>query len=92
MDDKRIDDLVTTVNRIADKLDKVEDISIRNSMVLDRNTDDMAEHIKRTNLLQAQMKTALIPIKVAKWIGGSLAFVSVLVGIIVGVLQLLGKI
>ncbi len=91
MDDKRIDDIVTTMNRIADKVDKVEEISIRNAVVLDRNTEDMAEHIKRTNLLQAQMKTALIPIKFFKVSVRVILFIGVVVGIITGIFQLIGK-
>jgi hypothetical protein len=48
----------------------------------------LAEHIKRTNLLEEQMQIALLPIKAAKLLGSMAAgAVSIL-----GLLKMLGKI
>jgi len=48
----------------------------------------LAEHIKRTNLLEEQMQTALLPIRASKFV------VTVCAGAVsvVGLLKLLGKI
>lgn len=57
------------------RLDKIHaevvDIKImvaKNTITLEQNTKDMAEHIKRTSILEDQMKTALIPITLSKWV------------------------
>ncbi len=88
MDDKRMDDLVITVNRIADNVDHIKELSIRNAVMLDKNTIDVAEHIKRTNLLEAKVQTALFPIQLGKFIVAFLSFV----GTICAILRYLGKI
>ena len=40
-----------SLRRIEDKLEQVSDCLIRMEVNVDRNTDDLAEHIKRTNLI-----------------------------------------
>ena len=42
-------------DRINDKLDDISTIVARIEVTLERNTDDIQEHIKRTNLLEAKM-------------------------------------
>lgn len=66
MDDKRI-------NRIEHKLDALFEMNVKQSGILERhsvlhekNSDDLAEHIRRTNILEEQMSEALIPIKFLK--------------------------
>ena len=64
-------------NRIEAKLDKVIDkqqeqavIQERHSVLHEKNSEDLAEHIRRTNILEEQMQTALLPIRASKWLAG----------------------
>jgi hypothetical protein len=66
-------------DRILDKLDKIQEHQLKHSELLARhtvlheaNTKSLDLHIKRTDLLElkleADMKTALLPINSIKWI------------------------
>ena len=62
------------MERLNNKLDMISaDITeikvlvAKNSVVLERNVDDIAQHIRRTALLEHQMHTAMVPVKIFKW-------------------------
>lgn len=50
-------------------LDKIEDLAVeqaRTNVRLDTYNAQLAEHIRRTSILEEQMKTALLPIQTGK--------------------------
>jgi predicted XRE-type DNA-binding protein len=62
------------ITRIEDKIDKLMDRQGEQSNMLavhqelhKANSASLDHHIKRTDLLQKQVETALIPINIAKW-------------------------
>lgn len=74
---------------MSDKLDRilehvtqlrVDTASIQKDV--EKNTEDLSEHIRRTNILEKQMNTALLPIKFAKVSGAILASIGVLAGLL----------
>jgi hypothetical protein len=62
-------DLRQEIENIREKLIEVIEILSRNTATLERNTEDMREHIRRTQILEEQMQTALLPIKMFKVLG-----------------------
>lgn len=71
------------LDRIEDKLDNLFELNVdqirvleRHSVLHDRNTEDLAVHIKRTNLLENQMTEALKPIEWARMTGRILLWIS----------------
>ena len=90
MDDKRILDKLDDLN---DKLNDQAVVLARHTFLHEKNTEDLAEHIKRTNALETKQKAheahvhtqlseALLPIKSFKFLtklaGGILTLVAVL--------------
>ena len=45
-----------SLRRIEDKLEQVSDCLIRMEVNVDRNTDDLAEHIRRTNAIEGKLQ------------------------------------
>jgi hypothetical protein len=67
------------LNKIQADIEELKIIAAKNAVVLERNTEDIRKHIRRTDLLEDQVQIALLPIKFAKWsaavvgVGASLA-------------------
>lgn len=53
----------------------------RNTTTLERNTDELAEHIRRTELLEEKMETALIPVRYGKFLLAVLSVAATLAAI-----------
>lgn len=64
----RIDDVVDSLKYLQKSVDDLQVTTTENSVVLKQNTKDVAEHIQRTNLLQAQVTELFIPIKFLKFL------------------------
>ena len=64
--DKRIDDLSVDVREIRSDVGSIKEVLIRNTETLRYNTDNLAEHMRRTEILEQQMEIALTPIKFIK--------------------------
>lgn len=47
----------------------------RNTVILEKNTESLVDHIRRTEILEQQMETALIPVRWGRW---TAAFLGVL--------------
>lgn len=68
--------------------EKIEDIAVtlaKNTAILDRNTDDLAKHIRRTDLLEGKMEVALLPIRwlrVSAIVLGSLGTLATIGGVL----------
>jgi hypothetical protein len=93
-------DLTKILERIEDKLDKIQDKQSEHSVVLERhsqlhskNSDDLATHIKRTDLLEDRMEIhakehdskleiALQPIKAFKFLAKFAAGAASIYGLI----------
>lgn len=65
---KRIDDINDMCAEIRYELTEINKILSKNVAILERNTIDMAEHIKRTNLLEKQVEETAYRMKFAKWL------------------------
>lgn len=78
----RIDDLVSTVTDIRVLVE-------RNTVTLEKNTDDVERHIRRTDILEERMEQALAPSRYFKWFAGTCGVLSLLVGLAYGILQLM---
>ena len=61
-----------SLRRIEDKLEQVSDCLIRMEVNVDRNTDDLAEHIKRTNLIESKMQKIIYLLILGAGIGMAL--------------------
>lgn len=71
------------IQYIRGRVDSIADVLARNTVVLEKNTESLQEHMRRTEILEEQMDTALIPIKVGKvavWVVGILSAVATVVG------------
>jgi hypothetical protein len=75
--------LIGVVKEILDETKEIRKEQSDMGIQLARNTDLLDEHIRRTNLLEAQMDIALTPIrflgtlqKVAKWVAAVAAAVT----------------
>lgn len=53
----------------------------RNTVVLEKNTESLVDHIRRTELLEKQMETALIPIRWGRWTAAVLGVLGTLAAI-----------
>lgn len=54
------------ITYLRTRVDGIADTLAKNTVVLEANTESLREHIRRTDLLEKQMDTALIPIKAIK--------------------------
>jgi hypothetical protein len=64
---------------LRERVDGIADVLSKNTAVLEQNTESLKEHMRRTEILEGQMDTALWPIRIAKvlmWAGGVIMFVS----------------
>ena len=81
MDDNRFDKIEQKLDMVIEKISAQSVLLERHGMLHEKNTLDLADHIKRTNLLEAQLDTALEPITFFKTLGKILAFIAVIIGI-----------
>lgn len=81
----RINELVADVKQIAADISTIKTSIAANSIMLDRNTQDVAHHIKRTDLLEKRVSAAELPFKAAKltvaFVGGLASLAGVLWGL-----------
>ncbi len=73
---------------LRDRVDGIADVLVRNTVILEKNTESLAEHMRRTAALEKQMDTALIPIKAVKWFGVFITLLGTAVGAILSFKQL----
>lgn len=82
MDDKRLDRLEAKIDKIIDKLEVHSKILARHSTLHEKNTEDLEDHIKRTNLLEDSLRplkqTDTILRAVVKGVGTILAILTIL--------------
>lgn len=85
MDEQFMKFAIERLNQIAALSMDARDRSIRNELTLQKNTDDIAEHIRRTNALEEKVDTVEADVKtlkmpfvwlsrswdVIKWVGGA---------------------
>ena len=64
--DRLADRILNRLDRLEDKIDKLSDTANTNAIQLARNTISLEEHIKRTNLLEDELKTTKTEIKTHK--------------------------
>tara|TARA_R110000868_G_scaffold59698_1_gene183284 strand:- start:125 stop:376 length:252 start_codon:yes stop_codon:yes gene_type:complete len=65
------------IKYIRERVDGIAETLARNTVVLEKNTESLKEHMRRTDLLETQMETALWPIRIAQilvWVGGVVMF------------------
>lgn len=91
------------LDKIIDKLHEIDVKVERNTVVLGKNADDIAEHIRRTDLLETyikkreevvegQLTEALKPVNWIRITVKVIAGLSVTVGLVLGIIKLLGYI
>lgn len=76
------------LDKIIDEVAEIKIIVAKNTFMLEKNTEDIEHHIKRTDLLQDQMQTALIPIRFAKWSAAVLGVGATIIGAIYGMVEI----
>lgn len=54
----------------------------RNTVILEQNTKSLEDHIRRTNLLEEQMRSALLPVQLLRALGVLLGTLAAVAGII----------
>lgn len=86
--DNRVDIIIEDVRQLRADTAEIREILARNTEILDRNTRDVEKHIKRTELLEEAMETALLPIKASKLFGQLI----IGLGAVYGALKALGVI
>lgn len=60
----------------------------RNTSILEQNTEHLREHIRRTNLLEGQMETALLPIRVFRILVYTLGIASTILAVVSATLHI----
>lgn len=73
---------------VRGRVDEMAETLVKNTVILEANTESLREHMRRTDLLEKQMETALIPIKVGKLLGYIIGLLGTAVGGILGLYQL----
>ena len=74
-----IDRVEIKLDKVLDKLSEHGELLARHTVLHEKNTDDLDEHIKRTNLLEARidkqevsiaskLEEALLPIRSVRWL------------------------
>ena len=79
--DQKIDKLVEHVLEMKGTL-------AENTVTLNQNTKDMAEHIRRTNILETQMRRALFPIDFFTALAKVIAVIAATTGLVWSIVQL----
>ncbi len=64
---RRIDDIHEEIIHVRDDISAIAEILHKNTVILDRNTEDLAYHIKRTDILEEKVNAIELPIRVVKW-------------------------
>ena len=65
---RRVDDLAAGIRALLSSVDRLQETVAANTVMLDRNTQDIEKHIKRTDLLESLVADLVIPIKTLKFI------------------------
>lgn len=73
---------------LRERIDGVADTLSRNTVILEANTKSLEEHMRRTDLLERRVEVALIPVKVAKWLGYIIGLLGTGAGAILAIKQL----
>lgn len=73
---------MSKIDQIAEDVSELKVMVAENTITLKHNAQDIREHIKRTNLLEKQMKVALIPIHFAKWSVAAAAGTATILGLL----------
>lgn len=79
------------LNKIQEDITELKVMAAENSVVLKANAEDIRDHIKRTNLLEQQMQTALLPIRFAKWFAALIGTLAAFSSMIYTAIRLFGK-
>ena len=61
-----------SLNRIEEKIDKLSESSARMEVHIERNTDDLEYHIKRTDIIESKMQKMIYLLLIGAGIGLSL--------------------
>lgn len=64
----RIDDLSANVRLILTSVGDIQKETVEIRAILDRNTEDIEKHIKRTDALETLVTDLVIPIRVLKFL------------------------
>lgn len=67
---------------IRERVDGIAGTLARNTAILEANTESLKEHMRRTELLEQNMETALLPIRAAKILGYILGLLGTIGGAI----------
>jgi len=76
---------------LRERIDQIADTLSKNTAILESNTESLKEHIRRTDLLEQQMDTALLPIHFMRWLAYGIGVVLTVAGTVLGIWQLIGK-
>lgn len=79
------------LNYLRERIDVISDVLTRNTVILEKNTESLQEHMRRTDILEQQMQTALIPVKTAKILGYIIGLLTTTAGAILGIWELFRK-
>lgn len=82
----RIEELVI---KVTEDLGEIRAILAGNTITLERNTDDIAHHIRRTDMLEARIARVEFPIKALKWVGGIIFGLATFLGALYQAIDLL---
>lgn len=77
------------LQRLDERFDKIDQVLVKQSEILDRNTATLEDHVKRTNILQDFV--TMLPITLLKWSVGFVGGCGVIIGFIYGLIQLYEK-
>lgn len=83
----------TKIDKITDKIETLSNLAAKHEVLHKKNTEDLAEHIKRTDKLEDRMEQhstdhnkkleeALLPIKAAKFLVALAVGISAIVAVI----------
>jgi len=84
------------LDQIIETLTDIRVTLADHSHIMQRNTEDLAEHIRRTNILETRqeahgkdLQEALLPIKALKFVGSLIIGISAVTAAIYGLIQLI---
>lgn len=73
---------------LRERVDSISDTLSKNTAILESNTESLREHIRRTEILEEQMDTALLPIRVTKGALYILGVIGTIAGAVLALWQL----
>lgn len=89
--ERRLDELSIDVKKIVEHISDIKETLAANTVTLERNTADVAYHIKRTEQLEARVAKVELPFKAARWLVGVVGGLVTVVGAVYGLVKFLGR-